>query len=180
MKPKLPADTKVRKLTDMQSLFVVAYLANGGNGKAAIKTAGYSGKYPEQHASKMIHKPHVRAAVMAQAADVLAMRLMARALHRMESLTDAESESVQFHAAKDLLDRAGFRAPERTELRVSGDIRIDLSPPSERQGKVVDGTHRVDGVEGEGGLKTKPLPSSTAHPLTTEPEKDEDDEVSDI
>jgi phage terminase small subunit len=40
-KPKLPPEFE--KLTAKQQLFISAYLANGGNGTAAAKTAGYAG-----------------------------------------------------------------------------------------------------------------------------------------
>ena len=41
----------------------------------------------------------------------------------------AKSEYVQLEASKDLLDRAGFKPVDRSQVQVAGDIRvtIDLS-----------------------------------------------------
>jgi hypothetical protein len=121
----------------------------------------------------MLRLPHVRTAVMNEATEILGTKLVAKALGRMGRLVDAESEGVQFQASKDLLDRAGFKAPEQSTVRVMGDIRIDLSAPSRRR-ETVDGTHSLNVVEGEGGLKTEGLPLSTPQTLTIEDKKETD------
>ena len=42
--------------------------------------------------------------------------------------TNAKSEYVQMEASKDLLDRGGFKAPDRVQHQVGGNlsIKIDL------------------------------------------------------
>ena len=53
-----------------------------------------------------------------------------KALHKIESLSaNARSEYVQLEASKDILDRAGFKAPDKHQHLVAGElsINIDLS-----------------------------------------------------
>ena len=38
----------------------------------------------------------------------------------------AKSEYVQLEASKDILDRAGFKPPERTQHLLDGDIKISI------------------------------------------------------
>jgi len=47
---------KKLQLTERQSLFVDAYLENGGNGAAAARTAGYPKKTANYHAHQLINK----------------------------------------------------------------------------------------------------------------------------
>jgi hypothetical protein len=53
-----------------------------------------------------------------------------RALGRVAELSSgAKSEYVQLEASKDLLDRAGFKPIDRSQVQIAGDIQvtIDLS-----------------------------------------------------
>jgi hypothetical protein len=59
---------------------------------------------------------------------------------------------VKLEAAKDILDRAGFKASERITHQVDGNlsVHIDIGPgPADRSGMVVDVTPTA-----EGGVKT--------------------------
>jgi hypothetical protein len=38
----------------------------------------------------------------------------------------AKSEYVQLEASKDLLDRAGFKPVDRSQIQVAGDIRVHI------------------------------------------------------
>jgi hypothetical protein len=38
----------------------------------------------------------------------------------------AKSEYVQLEASKDILDRAGFKPPERHQHQVQGDIKVSI------------------------------------------------------
>jgi hypothetical protein len=97
----------------------------------------------------------------------------------MNALIDSESPSVSFHAAKDLLDRAGFHAAERVDVAVLGSIRIDLTPPSTRGGRV-DGTHDAASAEEAPGSKTNGPLASTPQPLTIEGESVVDETEGDL
>jgi len=41
-------------------------------------------------------------------------------------MTGAKSEYVQLEAAKDLLDRAGYKPIDRSQVQVAGDIRVSI------------------------------------------------------
>ena len=46
---------------------------------------------------------------------------------RLRSLvSDAKSEYVQLEAAKDLLDRAGYKPIDRSQVQVAGDIQVSI------------------------------------------------------
>jgi len=52
------------------------------------------------------------------------------ALAKVQKLSEgARSEYVQLEASRDLLDRAGMKAPDRVDMRIAGDVKvtIDLS-----------------------------------------------------
>jgi hypothetical protein len=57
-----------RPLTDKAAKFVAAYVANGGNGKDAAITAGYSAKGAHVEASRMLKSPNIRNAIQAHKA----------------------------------------------------------------------------------------------------------------
>ena len=47
--------------------------------------------------------------------------LVPRAINKTAALLEADSEQVQLAAAKDILDRAGYKAPK--EIKVDGNIK---------------------------------------------------------
>ena len=57
--------SKPGNLTPKQKLFVEAYLTNGGNGRQAALSAGYSAKTARQQASENLSKPDIQAAIQA-------------------------------------------------------------------------------------------------------------------
>ena len=51
----------------------------------------------------------------------------AKALGRVVQLSSgAKSEYVQLEASKDLLDRAGFKPIDRSQVQVAGDIKVSI------------------------------------------------------
>ena len=44
----------------------------------------------------------------------------------MKLATGAKSEYVKLEAAKDILDRAGFKPVDRSQVQVAGDIRVSI------------------------------------------------------
>ena len=112
----------VTTLTDLQMQFVDNYLTNGGNGKRACIDAGYSDK----NASKLLKLPHIQQALMKGTAEHIGIA-SAKAMQKMVNLSGgAKSEYVQLEASKDILDRAGFKPPERTQHLLDGDIKISI------------------------------------------------------
>ncbi len=121
---KLP---EIRKLTARQKALVEAYVANGGNLTKAAEEAGYAeGNSGRVTAWKAMKTPHVQQYLMQQTAEAFSTHA-AMAVGKVASLAKAaKSEYVQLEAAKDILDRAGFKPIDRAQVQVAGDIRVQI------------------------------------------------------
>ena len=119
-----------RDLTERQRALVDAFVANGGNVAKAAHEAGYAaGNSGRASAYKAMKTPHVQQYLMQATADAFGIHAV-RALGRVAELSSgAKSEYVQLEASKDLLDRAGFKPIDRSQVQIAGDIQvtIDLS-----------------------------------------------------
>jgi hypothetical protein len=114
-------------LTDRQRTFVQAFVANGGCIARAALTAGYAkGNAGRVTASKTLRLPHVQRAMMAEVAGTLGVATVS-ALTKLIRLSDAaKSEYVQLEASRDILDRAGMRAADRSITAHRVVLDIDL------------------------------------------------------
>ena len=122
--------TETKKLTKKQMALVDTIVANGCTIKEASVLAGYAeGESGRVTASKTLKLPHVQQYMMQVVSESIGLSATT-ASHRILTLArGAKSEYVQLEASKDILDRAGFKAPDKHMHLVSGDIRvaIDLS-----------------------------------------------------
>lgn len=102
-------------------------VANGCTIKEASQIAGYSkGEAGRVTASKALKLPHVQQYMMNKIAETIGLGAT-KSLNRMLQLSDsAKSEYVQLEASKDILDRAGFKPPDKHMHQVSGDIRVTI------------------------------------------------------
>ena len=129
--PKVPAKLPVQadQLTEKQNAFIDAYVANGGRGTQAAKDAGYAEKSAHVEAHRLLKNPLILQEVYRRTV----MELGAAAPQALKTVRElaqnAKSDYVRLEASKDLLDRAGFKAPERIDQRLDGELRvtIDLS-----------------------------------------------------
>lgn len=114
-------------LTERQTALVEHLVANGGLIKDAAQAAGYAdGESGRVSASKALALPHVQAYMMQRVRDELGSRATL-ALNTVTSLArTAKSEYVQLEASKDLLDRAGLKAPEKHMHLHAGDIKVEI------------------------------------------------------
>jgi phage terminase small subunit len=114
-------------LTSKQTALVEHLVANGGTIKEAAEVAGYSvGESGRVSASKALALPHVQAYMMQRIRDELGVKATS-ALHRVMHLSSsAKSEYVQLEASKDLLDRAGLKAPDKHMHLHAGDIKVEI------------------------------------------------------
>tara|TARA_R110000824_G_scaffold81223_1_gene204150 strand:- start:187 stop:570 length:384 start_codon:yes stop_codon:yes gene_type:complete len=113
---------KARKLVDI-------LVSSGCTITDASKLAGYKGNSSRVSASKMLRKPEVQAYMYQEIQRAFGLH-SARAISKLSSLSNgAKSEYVQLEASKDILDRAGFKAPDKHQHLVAGNfsINIDLS-----------------------------------------------------
>jgi hypothetical protein len=120
-------DLTERKLTGKQEALVEHLVANGGTIKDASQVAGYAeGDSGRVSASKALALPHVQAYMMQRIRDELGTRATL-ALSTVTNLArTAKSEYVQLEASKDLLDRAGLKAPDKHMHLHAGDIKVEI------------------------------------------------------
>ena len=117
--PKADISAKAKKLVD-------TLVATGCTITEASKLAGYKGNSSRVSASRMLRKPEVQAYMMQEINRSLGLN-SAKASAKLVALSQgAKSEYVQLEASRDILDRAGFKAPEKHQHLVGGDFKINI------------------------------------------------------
>jgi phage terminase small subunit len=118
------------KITEKQKKLVDTLVAKGCSIKQASDEAGYAkGESGRVTASKALRIPHVQQYMMTAIADSMSINAT-KALSKIVQLSgNAKSEYVSLEASKDLLDRAGFKAPDKVMHSHVGNVnvKIDLS-----------------------------------------------------
>lgn len=121
------SNIKVREPTDKQRVLVDTLVATGCSVKEAAQTAGYAeGESGRVSASKALAQPHVQQYMMQRVSEQLGMNATVAAAKVLKLATGAKSEYVQLEASKDILDRAGFKPIDRSQVQVAGDIRVSI------------------------------------------------------
>jgi phage terminase small subunit len=116
-----------RKLTTKQTALVDTIVANGCTIAKAAEMAGYSsGESGRVTATKTMKLPHVQQYLMQRMNEEfgLSATLAAGTVRRLAM--GAKSEYVQLEASKDLLDRAGYKPIDRSQVQVAGDIKVQI------------------------------------------------------
>jgi phage terminase small subunit len=114
------------KLTTKQNQFIDAYVANGGNGSAAAREAGYAESSAHVEANRALKNPLIVQEIFRRTTLAIGAALP-KALNTVVRLSEsAKSEYVQLEASRDLLDRAGMKAPERIDHRLDGEFRVTI------------------------------------------------------
>ena len=130
--------SRLGHLTDQRKQFVEAY-CRLGKGTLAAKEAGY-----KDSPSLVNQASKLKRELAAEISEELRSSFMNAAPKALSILMDlaenSASDSVKFQAAKDLLDRAGFRPIDRRE-----EIRPQRSPEElEAKLKSLVGTEKAD------------------------------------
>ena len=120
--PKAEISAKAKKLVD-------TIVATGCTITEASKLAGYKGNSSRVSASRMLRKPEVQTYMMSEIQRGFGLSSAKASALLLALSQSARSEYVQLEASKDILDRAGFKAPEKHQHLVGGNfsINIDLS-----------------------------------------------------
>ena len=114
-------------ITSKQAALVDTLVAKGCSIKDAAHEAGYAnGESGRVTASKALRLPHVQAYMMQRVAETLGINATTAAARLVQLAQGAKSEYVQLEASKDILDRAGFKAPERHMHMHAGDISVSI------------------------------------------------------
>ena len=113
--------TKLKEHTDRDEAFVTEYVSNGGNATQAALSCGVSGS----SASTVGYRMKSRLINNIEAAQKEALKGYAsKALHQIQTLAEtAVSENVKLNANRDLLDRAGWKPVERSEVTEVTDLQ---------------------------------------------------------
>lgn len=116
-----------RPLTKRQKALVEAYVANGGNLTRAAEEAGYAeGNSGRVTAQKAMKTPHVQQYLMQQVSEAFSQHAAAAVQTVAQLSRNGKSEYVRLQAAQDLLDRAGFKPIDRSQVQLAGDIKVSI------------------------------------------------------
>ena len=116
-----------QKLTKKQVALVDTLVATGCTLKEAASQAGYAdGESGRVSASRTIRLAHVQQYMMQRVTEQLGMNATFAAARILKLANGAKSEYVQLEASKDILDRAGFKPIDRSQIQVAGDIRVSI------------------------------------------------------
>ena len=114
-------------LTAKQEALVDHLVANGGTIRDAAAVAGYAeGESGRVSASKALALPHVQSYMMQRVRDELGVKATLAAHQVARLAMTAKSEYVQLEASKDILDRAGLKAPDKHMHLHAGDIKVEI------------------------------------------------------
>lgn len=118
---------EVVKLTDKQRALVDIVVATGSNLREAAEAAGYAkGEGARVSASRTLRLPHVQQYMMQRIGEQLGVNAMGAVAQVAKLASGAKSEYVQLQASQDILDRAGFKPVDRSQVQVAGDIRVSI------------------------------------------------------
>ena len=111
----------IEERQDRDSEFIGEFINNGGNATQAAKTVGVS----DGSASTVGHRMKNRLINNIEAAQKEALKGYAsKALHQIQALAEtAVSENVRLKANSDLLDRAGWKPVEKSEITEVSDLQ---------------------------------------------------------
>ena len=120
----LPAN---RKLTDKQTALVDTLVAEGCSIAKASELAGYAkGESGRVSAQKALKAAHVQQYMQQRMNEVFGLSATSALATVRRLSSGAKSEYVQLEASKDLLDRAGYKPIDRSQVQVAGDIRVSI------------------------------------------------------
>jgi len=114
-------------LTAKQMLLVDTLVATGCSIKEASQIAGYAkGESGRVSASKALKTGKVQSYMQKAVMDSIGLNATKASQKLMQLSHGAKSEYVQLEASKDILDRAGLRAPEKHMHLHAGDIKVSI------------------------------------------------------
>ena len=123
----MPNTPTIKNLTHRQRTLVDTIVSQDISVTKAAEIAGYAkGESGRVVASKTLRLPHVQEYMMQQVGQHLTLSSIS-SVKRLRHLVDhAKSEYVQLEASKDILDRVGFRQPDRVKHTLDGDINVNI------------------------------------------------------
>ena len=122
------------ELTEKQIAFAKEYIIDC-NATQAAKRAGYSEKTAYAQGSKLLKKAEIKEAVaenLKEQEELLRQRfssdaIIARKIMLNIMKDDDAPPAVRLNAAKDFLDRAGFKPVDKQDVNLNGGIEVEVS-----------------------------------------------------
>ena len=115
------------KLTPKQTALVDKLVSEGCSIKEAAEKAGYAkGESGRVTASKALATPHVQQYMQMKMNETFGLTATGALATVARLSRNAKSEYVQLEASKDLLDRAGYKPIDRSQVQVAGDIKVSI------------------------------------------------------
>ena len=119
-----------KELTPRQILLVDTLVATGCTITEASQIAGYAkGDSGRVSASKALRTHKVQQYMQSLVMNSIGLNATKASIRLMQLSESAKSEYVQLEASKDILDRAGYKAPDKHMHLHAGDIKVTIDLP---------------------------------------------------
>ena len=116
-----------KELTPIQILLVDTLVATGCTITEASQIAGYAkGDSGRVSASKALRTHKVQQYMQSLIINSIGLNATKASIRLMQLSESAKSEYVQLEASKDILDRAGYKAPDKHMHLHAGDIKVTI------------------------------------------------------
>ena len=116
-----------KELTPRQILLVDTLVATGCTITEASQIAGYAkGESGRVSASKALRTNKVQQYMQSLVMNSIGLNATKASIRLMQLSESAKSEYVQLEASKDILDRAGYKAPDKHMHLHAGDIKVTI------------------------------------------------------
>lgn len=116
-----------KELTPRQILLVDTLVATGCTITEASQIAGYAkGDSGRVSASKALRTHKVQQYMQSLVMNSIGLNATKASIRLMQLSESAKSEYVQLEASKDILDRAGYKAPDKHMHLHAGDIKVTI------------------------------------------------------
>ena len=116
-----------KELTPRQILLVDTLVATGCTITEASQIAGYAkGESGRVSASKALRTHKVQQYMQSLVMNSIGLNATKASIRLMQLSESAKSEYVQLEASKDILDRAGYKAPDKHMHLHAGDIKVSI------------------------------------------------------
>jgi len=120
---------KQPSLNSRQKARVDTLVSTGCSVGEAAKLAGFKESSADAQGYQTLKKSHVAEYMYQQIQESFGINSLKAQSTLAKLAQNAKSEYVQMESAKDILDRAGFKAPDKHQHQIVGDfkVHIDLS-----------------------------------------------------
>jgi hypothetical protein len=115
------------QLTPKQRAFLEAYSSGTLTAEKAAIAAGYSERSARNEGPRLLRNPLIQQLLYEHVTSKLGTQAVKAAAVVERLMTSARSEYVQLEAAKDWLDRAGFKPADKVDHRLGAGIEVTLN-----------------------------------------------------